>query len=354
MRLKDEGLAITVAGPVPPDALAYTLSHEHLFLTLQQVVNPHPDPDIAKELAGPIRMEMLGYLRRYWRWNHANNLLDDPEPAIDEVRRFARLGGLTICDVTPIGTRVPDQPAKLRRVAEAAGVNIVMGTAQYTAAYHEASVATSSTEDVAAVFTAEIVEGAGPERVRAGVIGEIGLSHPVHRDEAKVLDAAAMAHLGTGAAISIHKEIDDPVPFWALDRLEALGVSLDRVVLGHVGDNVPVEPIIAAMRRGVFVAVDNFGIEGYFDNIEFPTDGDTVRKVARLIEAGFAGQVLLSQDVCHKHMLRRFGGYGYDHIQRDIRPMLTRAGVSDAAYQQMMVENPRRLLPLRRGVGGGT
>jgi predicted metal-dependent phosphotriesterase family hydrolase len=35
-------------------------------------------------------------------------------------------------------------------------------------------------------------------------------------------------------------------------------------------------------------------------------------------------------------------------VPRNIVPRLRQAGVSDAAIQQMLMENPRRLLPLTR------
>jgi len=40
--------------------------------------------------------------------------------------------------------------------------------------------------------------------------------------------------------------------------------------------------------------------------------------------------------------------FGYSHVPRNIVPRLRQAGVSEAAIQQMLVENPRRLLPLTR------
>jgi phosphotriesterase-related protein len=42
--------------------------------------------------------------------------------------------------------------------------------------------------------------------------------------------------------------------------------------------------------------------------------------------------------------LRTYGGYGYDHILRDIVPALRRGGVSDGDIQTILVDNPRRVL----------
>jgi phosphotriesterase-related protein len=43
-----------------------------------------------------------------------------------------------------------------------------------------------------------------------------------------------------------------------------------------------------------------------------------------------------------KAQLRRFGGYGYDHVLRHIVPSLQRNGVPEATIQTLLVENPRR------------
>jgi phosphotriesterase-related protein len=45
-----------------------------------------------------------------------------------------------------------------------------------------------------------------------------------------------------------------------------------------------------------------------------------------------------------KIQLRRYGGYGYGHLMRTIVPALRVRGVPEAQIQQMLVENPRRLL----------
>jgi len=48
--------------------------------------------------------------------------------------------------------------------------------------------------------------------VQAGIIGEIGCSWPLHKDERKVLLAAALASKETGAAICVHPGRDETAP----------------------------------------------------------------------------------------------------------------------------------------------
>ena len=61
---------------------------------------------------------------------------------------------------------------------------------------------------------------------------------------------------------------------------------------------------------------------------------------------GYVDQILLSQDICYKIQLEKYGGKGYSHILSDILPYLRKAGVSEAELQKMLVENPRKILSI--------
>ena len=56
--------------------------------------------------------------------------------------------------------------------------------------------------------------------------------------------------------------------------------------------------------------------------------------------------VLLGQDVWLKSCYKRYGGLGYDHLFRGVQALLQEAGVTEAQFRQMVVDNPRRALPL--------
>ena len=66
--------------------------------------------------------------------------------------------------------------------------------------------------------------------------------------------------------------------------------------------------------------------------------------IPKLIEAGYADRVLLSQDVCTKTQLKRYGGTGYSFILEKFLPEMRSRGVSEEHIQMMMVENPKRIL----------
>src|SRR5207237_8713212 len=104
-----------------------------------------------------------------------------------------------------------------------------------------------------------------------------------------LLRPAARAQQRTGTAIIIHppQTAIRGVPGTAamhgvLDILEAAGADLSRVVMGHL-DRDPwetVETLSSLGRRGVFLALDQWGYEGYLlDSTPwlFPSDADRIR-----------------------------------------------------------------------------
>ena len=70
------------------------------------------------------------------------------------------------------------------------------------------------------------------------------------------------------------------------------------------------------------------------------------RAAAALVAEGYAGQLLLSHDICYKIQLQSYGGYGYAHVLRNILPRLRLLGVTEDDLEQMTVHNPRRVLSL--------
>ena len=99
---------MTVSGPIPPDRLGFTLPHEHTGIYLWHIEK---------------------------RWDYWE-LTPDEDLITDELRDFRRRGGATLVDLTLDG--VGRDPGRLRRLAGATGLNIVMGTGWYRGAHYPA------------------------------------------------------------------------------------------------------------------------------------------------------------------------------------------------------------------------
>ena len=239
-----------------------------------------------------------------------------------------------------------------------------MGCGHYLQMAHPPYIAQSTSDDIAARIIAEVTRGVDGSGIKPGVIGEIGISNPLHPDEIKVLRGAARAHLATGTPLAIHLSPPPAFAVWTghqiLDILEEEGVSLHRVLLCHQDNDIESGPRLAQAvdyhsslaDRGCFIGYDGCGKEHYFPSgsrATFPnfwTASDRERSVAisMLVERGYAHQLLLSHDVCFKIELVSSGGFGYAHILRTFVNNLNDYGVRPEMSLEMLTANPRRWL----------
>ena len=116
---------------------------------------------------------------------------------------FKRAGGNTIVDVTSIG--LGRDPMALQQVADATGLNIVMGAGWYQKFYHPDDMDQRTVEDLRDEIIGDIAVGVGGTGVRSGIIGEVGINgNPLTPNEMKSVRASAEASRATGAAITFH------------------------------------------------------------------------------------------------------------------------------------------------------
>ena len=203
----------TVLGPIEPETLGTTLMHEHVLIDLTSVFTPVTETSLTGYVDQPVDMPMLRLLRR-WPFSlcRDNVILNDEDLAVAELRLFEQEGGATLVDTTARG--VGPDPSAMRRISRATGVTIVQGTGIYVEAAHPPWVASQSVEQLAELLISDVRDGIGDTGVCAGLIGEIGTSgvDPVTRQktgditaaEEKVVRAAALASVETGAAVCVH------------------------------------------------------------------------------------------------------------------------------------------------------
>ena len=336
------GKALTVSGPIEPDQLGFTLMHEHLYLDLRKNHWPVPESTATQldQWFAPLQLSNLHLARRVLPIVD-NYILSSESDAIAELSDFAKLGGRTLVDVTSRGLR-RDVPA-IVRAAEAAGINIVLGSGWYQKLFHPEDMDDRTVESLTDEIIRDIADGIPGTGVRSGIIGEIGVNgDPITPNEDKNIRAAARASVATGAAISFHSPPRKDEKRAVLDIVEEEGADLTRVILGHsdhMADDLPY--MISLLDRGVCVQFDTLGV---VRTTETGRDHIVANAIPRLIEAGHADRILLSQDVCWKMHLKKYGGAGYTYIQQTFLPYLESLGVSDSDLHRVMVENPKRLL----------
>lgn len=75
-----------------------------------------------------------------------------------------------------------------------------------------------------------------------------------------------------------------------------------------------------------------------------PCDRERIEQVKKLIENNFLDKILISHDICMKMFLVAYGGSGYAHILKNIRPQMIAREIPLEQIMKIMVDNPKRLL----------
>ena len=335
----------SVCGELTRQQLGTVTTHEHVLLDLTAFYQELPVPGIEDPATQKVEMWNLGILSRDCYALKDNLLLDNEQVQETELACFRDAGGNTVVDASLPG--IGRDPRALRRIAEKTGLNIIMGTGFYVGQTHPEELASMTDRQVADLMVKELTEGVEDTGIRAGYIGEIGISEIFDDKERKILRAAALAQKDTGVAINVH------INPWTINGLEAAdilldaGVSPDRICISHIDVENRVEYIYALLQRGVYVEFDNFGKEYYIRREVrnsgyglFVHDTERVTLLKKMIDDGYLRQILLSCDVCLKNLLHTYGGWGYDHVLTNIVPMMEDEGITEEQIHTLLVENP--------------
>lgn len=304
----------TVTGLKPADSYSRVLAHEHVFIDLYRVYQPHRDMRLADEAL-----------------------------AIDEVSAFADCGGQLLVELT-----TPDlgrRPDALVRVSQATGVDIVMGTGRYRSPFYEENLDRVPTSELANVFINDIREGVNG--VRPGVVGEIGTDWDfVSSIEERVHRAAATAALETGLSLITHS-LGSDVGMAQLRLFDEEGLPGHRVAIGHADTFVDRDYHRDVAQSGAYLIFDTVrGINAY----------DTRRTIDMLewaIEEGYEDRVMLGHDVCSTGHCRAYGGNGYTYVHGGFEVEMRDAGFPAAAIAGFLGLNAVEFLR-RDSAGSGS
>lgn len=334
----------TVTGPIDSADLGVTSTHEHIVndVTSWWKASTSRGWDPEEYAAHPVTMDILWDLKHDPFGNQPNLRLDDDELAIEEVGRFARLGGATIVDATGLG--LGRDLRRLRHVSQQTGIQIIAGTGFYLDAAQPAHVKGLAPTEIAEILIEDITSG--EDGIRPGIIGEIGVNADFTPAERASLEGAFIAQRETHLPVQVH------LPAWfrrageVLDIAETHGVDPAHVVLCHLGPSgADLDYQEELLRRGAWVQYDMVGMEVFYadQGVQCPSDEESATWLCRLAERGHLPQLLISHDIFLKSLLRRYGGPGYGHIQQYFLPRLHRLGMTRADTDHLMITNPRTL-----------
>ncbi len=355
---EDTGSVVTVNGRIDPDKLGITLPHEHMFLDASDWFTA-PDSAVKRKKAEePVSLENLGFIRQNLYGNIDNMQLNSYEEARDEIMLFKRAGGNTVVDLTP--KHVGRDPRMIKEVANETGLTFIHGTGYYVRDAQPDYLDRMSVSEIRDEFISDVHNGIGETNIRAGVIGELGVSGRIHEIEEKVVRAGAQAAAVTGAPLNIHtpgrtphsqKNRTYPPSRWGIELLdicEEEGLPANRIILSHL-DRTIYEDLSYQKNvadRGAYVEYDLWGLEAYLSDYNDALPSDTRRSewVAELVEDGYEDKLLFSHDVWSKTQRVAYGGYGYAHLLKNVPSMLLTQGIPHETYEQITVNNPQSVL----------
>ncbi len=338
------GQVQTTLGPVSVESLGITLMHEHIFLDASTWWQ-EPAEGSRRYLAHqPVNIAILGELRLDPFANLDNCTLFNAEDALAEVMQYRDLGGETIVDVT--NHDIGRDPRALQALSRRTGLKLICGAGHYLEGSHPKSFEAMSVSDIEAEIIGEVVDEIPGTGVRAGIIGEIGVSAHFTPAEQKSLRGAARASAKTQVPLTIHMPGWERLGHQVLDMVADEGAILEHTILDHMNPSlIDLDHQMRLADRGAFLEYDMIGMDFFYadQQAQSPCDEENAIAIKRLIDAGYIEHILLSQDVFLKMMLTKYGGWGYAYILRHFVPRLRRHGVTAEQIHTLLVENPRRV-----------
>lgn len=326
----------TVLGQsVVPGAYDLVLAHEHLLIDIScWLDDAHPLFQRLRDVR--VEDDVIGLVRTHPFACPDNLALDSADVAVAELTVSGR-PRLLVVDVTP--DTAGSDPERLAEISRRSGVDVVRGCGPYI----EKS---WSGRDLTADEVATGVRRAFAAARPASVIGEIGTSSPITMGERRALTGAARVQAELGAPLYVHVDPWSPQAHEALDIVERSGGDLTRTVICHLDIVATRDPdyVPGILRRGAWAAIDIWGDEDAYGGDPMPSDTERLGAMLQLIEQGWGHRLVHSQDVCTKSQLRRFGGPGYLHMWRTVRPMMIAAGLDERELGEQLAGNALRLL----------
>jgi phosphotriesterase-related protein len=310
----------TTGGPVDVDELGLTLIHEHFRAT-----------DEATRFQFP----------------HLYDEQRDWELAIADANAVKSHGVQTV--VEPSALFLHRDAAFSKRVADEAGLNVVLATGVYTYDHLPQSLLNRDEDGIAAIFVHEIENGIQGTGIKPAFIKCAADEPGVTPNVEKVHRAAARAAVQTGLPIMAHSR---PASGTGPEQMRVFteeGVDPGTVQIAHTGDTDDLDYIERLLETGCWIGMDRYGLDLFL-----PTAQRNATVLA-LLERGYADRMFLSQDYCST--IDWFPLEVQDYLKQNevpdwsmtflfekVIPDLKEGGMTDEQLDQMMVANPKAWL----------
>ncbi|MFP5343862.1 MAG: phosphotriesterase [Candidatus Limnocylindria bacterium] len=306
----------TVLGDIAPPELGVTYSHEHVFIGPSRAVDRFP-----------------------------HLLLDDVDAMVRELAGPVALGLRAVVDGMPVDAG--RDVLALADISRRARIHVVAPTGLHHDRYYGPDHWSEriGVDELAELFVADIMDGidaddhAGPtvRRTghRAGVIKIAGSEGGPSPRDARVFEAAAIAHARTGAPILTHCE-HGTGGLGQVALLERHGVASAHVVLSHT-DKV-VDP---GYHRELLATGATLEYDGSFRGDDAP--GPTLSLIEAMVADGLGGQLVLGHDAARRTYLSVYGGRpGLSWLLGEFSARMRDRGIPGPTIEGFFVANPAR------------
>jgi phosphotriesterase-related protein len=305
-----DGCVSTVTGPLRPESLGVTLIHEHVLVDFVGADRVSRDRYDAEEVF---------------------------RVALPHLVALRAAGCQTLVECTP--SFLGRDPSLLRRLSDAAGLQLVTNTGYYGAAddkYLPEHAYRETADQLAARWTAEFRDGIEGTGIRPGFLKTGVDAGPLSEIDRKLIVAAGRCHLATGLAVCVHTG-NGQAALEVLETLKQEGVAPSAYVWVHAQNERDRSVHLRVAGEGAWVEFDGVRPESLEAHVEAVTD---------LIAGGHLGRVLVSQDAGWYHVGEAGGGTyrGYRFLFDSFLPALRGRGASDAQVRRLVVDNPAEAL----------
>ncbi len=310
----------TVNGPIDVEGLGRTLIHEH-FRTTDEAMRfqfPHLYDEDAE-------------------W----------DAALADAHAVKGHGITTVVD--PGAMFLTRDAAFSKRVADEAGVQVVLATGVYTYDHLPQGLLTRDEDGLADIFVYEIENGIQGTGIKPAFIKCAADEPGITPNVEKVHRAAARASNRTGRPIMAHSRPASGTGPEQMRIFAEEGVDPLKIQIAHTGDTDDLDYIETLLETGCWIGLDRYGIDIYL-----PTANRNATTLA-LLERGYADRMFIAQDYCStidwfptevQEYLKanEVPDWSMTFLFETVIPELTERGMTGEQLDQMMVDNPKRWL----------
>ena len=300
----------TVLGDIPPEKFGLALVHEHVMC----------------DFIGADKVSKGRYKVR--------EVYETMLPYLKEIRQLG-VEGFVDCTPAFLGRDVE----LLANLSKASNIHILTNTGLYKEPFLPKYVWEYSAGHLADMWIKEIEQGIDGTPIKAGFIKIAVNPGKVIPIQQKIVRAAALCSLSTGAAIACHTA-SGIAAINVMEILEDERADLGRLIVVHCDAEEDLNIHREIAKRGAWIEYDSVG-EG------------NVEKILKMIEfvanEGLEDHLLLSQDAGWYNVGEPLGGKirSYAYLVKDFLPMMLGRDFKREFIEMIMRRNPAKAFQMK-------